>query len=175
MSDLIVARRALFSRDKVHRLRLDRTVGIELPHMPRRVVFVGVNPSKADHIDDDHTVRKLAGFCQLWGYSDFTVINVFSRVATKVKELSKPGLVAMSPRARDHFVQACTEADLLVPMWGSRNKLPRSLHADVDWTAQFLRSSYSNRLMVFGMTESGDPKHPLMLPYTTPLRPWGLK
>ena len=175
MSESITIRRALFSRDKVHRLRLDRTVRIEGPFEPKRVVFIGVNPSLADGVDDDPTVRKLAGFCLRWGYSDFTVVNVFSRVATKVKELSRPGLVAMSPRARDHFIQACTEADLIVPMWGSRNKLPQSLHSDVDWTLAFLREHYWKKVEVFGMTESGDPMHPLMLSYATPLRPWGLK
>ncbi|MGZ7184201.1 DUF1643 domain-containing protein, partial [Streptococcus pyogenes] len=64
MSEIIIARRALFSRDHVHRLRLDRTVHIEGPYMPRRVVFIGVNPSVAGDENDDPTVRKLAGFCQ---------------------------------------------------------------------------------------------------------------
>lgn len=173
MASSIIARRALFSRDGVHRLRLDRTIHIEGPYMPRRVVFIGVNPSVAGDENDDPTVRKLAGFCQRWRYSDFTVVNVFSRVATRVKDLAAPRLVALSPRAREHMIQALTEADLIIPMWGSRHKLPKALHADLDWTAALLRDQYRSKVEVFGITASGDPVHPLMLSYTTPLRPWG--
>jgi hypothetical protein len=59
-------------------------------------------------------------------------------------------------------------ADVLVPCWGSRNKLPRQLWSHLDVLLAMLRAS-GKPLLTFGLTASGDPGHPLMLGYSTPL------
>ncbi len=64
--------------------------------------------------------------------------------------------------------------DVLVPCWGSRTKLPKSLHVHLDRLLEQLVAS-GKPVLAFGVTGSGDPKHPLMLGYSTKLVPWGGK
>ncbi|MFH7094285.1 hypothetical protein ACHWI2_17055, partial [Klebsiella pneumoniae] len=66
------------------------------------------------------------------------------------------------------------DADVLVPCWGSRTKLPKSLHVHLDRLLEQLVAS-GKPVLAFGVTGSGDPKHPLMLGYSTKLVPWGGK
>lgn len=60
------------------------------------------------------------------------------------------------------------EADVLVPCWGDRSKVPKSMHNEIDALLSLLHAT-GKPVMSFGLTASGDPKHPLMLPYSTQL------
>ena len=129
--------------------------------------FFGINPSTADDSLDDPTVRKWKGFVGRWGGSEFIVGNCFAARSTDVK-----GLALMDdpigPR-NDAFINAiCEAADIIVPCWGSRSKIPERLRDRVDKVAQMVLS-YGKPVKCFGKTSSGDPKHPLMLGYDTPL------
>jgi hypothetical protein len=42
-----------------------------------RVAFVGINPSTADEVDDDATIRKCVGFAKRWGFSALDMVNLF--------------------------------------------------------------------------------------------------
>lgn len=130
--------------------------------------FFGVNPSTADATLDDATVRKWTGFVKRWGGSRFIVGNVFAYRATDVRELATlPGPVLGDPNW-DHLRAICAEADILVPCWGNRTKVPKSLWYAFGAPVQLCRAS-GKPVRTFGLTASGDPKHPLMLGYDTPL------
>ena len=57
---------------------------------------------------------------------------------------------------------------MLVPCWGNSSKAPPKLQGAFDVLMDALLSS-GKPVMHFGLTKSGDPKHPLMLGYDTPL------
>jgi hypothetical protein len=59
---------------------------------------------------------------------------------------------------------------MLIPCWGSRDKLPNALRSELDVFLRLLQD-YGKPVLCFGVTASGDPKHPLMLPYSTELLP----
>lgn len=129
--------------------------------------FIGVNPSTADAELDDATVRKWRGFVQRWGGSRFIVGNVFAFRATDVKALAH----AVDPTGAENAAylrRIAQEADVLVPCWGDRTKLPLRLRASLDQTMDRLRG-YGKPVKVFGRTKGGDPLHPLMLGYVTAL------
>lgn len=54
---------------------------------------------------------------------------------------------------------------------GCRKKLPEHLWERIDRVRSLIAAS-GVPAYVLGLTKGGDPLHPLMLPYTTPLREW---
>jgi len=132
--------------------------------------FFGVNPSIADANVDDATVRKWIGFSKVNGFRRFLVGNPFGYRATDVAELAHVADPVGPDNAR-HLRLTIFAADVLIPCWGSRNKVPNSLWPALEELTNLLFQS-GKPVKVFGFTKSGDPKHPLMLGYDTPLIPW---
>lgn len=145
------------------RYRLDRQVADIGPVY----AFFGINPSTADATLDDATVRKWRGFVTRWGGSRFIVGNVFAFRATDVRQLA----TAADPVGRlsnDYLKEIIAEADVLVPCWGNITKVPRDLRSHFRWLFGLLMTS-GKPVKSFGISKGGDPMHPLMLGYDTPL------
>lgn len=152
-----------------YRYRLERTVAMEGPVY----AFFGINPSTADASIDDATVRKWIGFTKRLGGQRFIVGNVFAYRATDVKELGALTNTddAFGDEIGDYITEIIEEADILVPCWGNTDKVPVQLRFAFDILLDKLIES-GKPVMHFGLTASGDPKHPLMLGYDTPLQEW---
>lgn len=160
---------AVLSDCGLYRYRLDREV-CEPYEGSKVFAFFGVNPSTADATLDDATVRKWWGFTLRNGGHRFIIGNVFSYRATDVRHLAGP----IEPKGPDHHAHLhgiIREADVLVPCWGNSGKVPPRLRQSIDDLLLSLTLS-GKPVMHFGFTKSGDPKHPLMLGYSTPLIPW---
>lgn len=155
---------AIISPCGKYRYRLERTLAMEGPVY----AFFGINPSTADASVDDATVRKWIGFCKRWGASRFIVGNVFAYRATDVRELVNDPAPAFSIEHQKSLRQIAADADILVPCWGNKSKAPKDLQHHFGGVLHLLRQT-GKPIMVFGLTKSGDPKHPLMLGYDTPL------
>ncbi len=157
---------AVLSECGTYRYRLDRHVGAGSDVY----AFFGVNPSTADASIDDATVRKWRGFSKRLGASRFIVGNAFAYRATDVRTLREAPF-PIGPEWRGHMDRIIAEADVLVPCWGSSKKLPPQLWDHLT-TVTGLLMAPGKPLMCWGMTKSGDPRHPLMLGYDTPLVPY---
>ncbi|WP_433766680.1 DUF1643 domain-containing protein [Pseudomonas putida] len=160
---------AVISECGLYRYRLDRSC---CPQFDGSKVFAffGVNPSTADAMLDDHTVRKWRGFTLRNGGHAFIVGNVFSFRATDVRVLRKT-LITMGPDHGKHLEAIIREADVLVPCWGSSDKLDYGHRLYMKELMRTLLDS-GKPVLHFGKTKSGDPMHPLTLGYDTPLIPW---
>lgn len=159
---------AILSPDGKYRYWLRRDVNVA--HGPV-FGFVGVNPSIADASRDDATVRKWRGFCAAWGASAFVVGNVFAFRSTDVR-LLKTEQQPVGPENFAYLERLIRESDVIVPCWGDRAKIPRSLYPHIDRAASFLRvmsKEADKPIKCFGRTRGGDPLHPLMLAYSTEL------
>jgi|SRR5579863_9162001 len=158
---------AIISECEQYRYRLEREV---FDFGDKVIAYFGVNPSTADETTDDPTVRKWLMFSKLYGARKFIVGNIFAYRTTNVRCL-KDAPDPIGPENAYYLREIMHEADLLVPCWGSRGKLPRELRHYLDETLISLINS-DKPVVIFGRTGSGDPKHPLFLSCDTQLKPW---
>ena len=84
MSELI-DNGAVLSPDLKHRYNLWRIWETGKPF----ALFIGLNPSTADHTKDDPTVRRCKQFALDWGYGGFHIVNLFGYRATKPTDMIK--------------------------------------------------------------------------------------
>jgi len=135
-------------------------------------LFVYLNPSKADHEVDDPTVRKCVGFAQRWGFGAMWIVNLFAYRATDPKDLraaQKRGVdIVGNPVNRQAILEAAMAADRVVLAWGANATSWAPYAANV--TAAVRGELGAIRpVWHLGLTGDGQPKHPLMLAYSTPL------
>lgn len=150
---------AILSPCGLYRYRLWRAVGLA----PGRVLFVCLNPSTADALIDDPSVRRMAGFAKAWGYGRLDVVNMFAFRATNPKDLGR-ALDAVGPENDSHIRQAVAEANLVVAAWGG--SIPTKFAA----RRNSMRRLFEGKtVMCLSKTEGGDPRHPLYLPRSVPL------
>lgn len=157
---------AIFSPCGLFRYRLDRQVQLA-GHV---FAFFGVNPSTAGAEIEDQTTMKWRGFAQRNGARVYIAGNPFAFRATDVRALAAAD-DPVGPENDAYLRQIIRDADILVPCWGNRAKLPPALRPNLDALADLLRGS-GKPVKVFGLTRGGDPLHPLMLGYRTQLVPW---
>ncbi|MBG10156.1 MAG: hypothetical protein CMD92_03220 [Gammaproteobacteria bacterium] len=67
-------KKARFSRCRKYRYTLERTWAIGTG----TVLFIGLNPSTADHRDDDPTIRRCVQFAVDWGFNKLIATNIFA-------------------------------------------------------------------------------------------------
>ena len=160
---------AILSPCGTFRYTLERDV--QTLWLPRAPVFAyfGINPSTADASNDDSTVRKWTGFTRAFGGKSFMVGNAFALRSKNVRDL-RAANDPIGPENDTYLHRIARAADVLVPCWGAREKLPKALRPRLDEVLAKLRAS-GKPVMCFGTTGGGDPLHPLFLPYSTELQP----
>ena len=156
---------ALFSPDRAYRYLLRRRIG---GGSRGRLLFVMLNPSKADETHDDATIRRCIGFAKRWGYGEMEVANLFGLMATDAREL----LLCDDPvgAGNDAAIRAAlARADRVALAWGNHAAHPkhRARTSDVLRMARDACMPYR----IGGLTKMGQPRHPLRLPYDTRLTP----
>lgn len=149
---------AIVSDCGVYRYRLWRRWG-----SGAHVLWVMLNPSRADATCDDQTIRKCTGFAKRWGYEAIEVVNLFayrSAFPEDVASALRKGRDVVGPMNDTHIQEAVRAAPLVVAAWGSQHWLgPRA-------AAVWGRLGPARCL---GKTKDGHPRHPVMLAYATKL------
>lgn len=132
---------------------------------PERIMnFVMLNPSTADGMDDDPTIRRCIGFAEREGCNGIRVLNVFAYRTPYPKELLRqPDPIGPE---NDKYLQSCRGGELVVLAWGAGAPIDRT--RDVTAMLAWLP------LWCFGKNTDGSPKHPLYLPKNAPLVPFGV-
>ena len=125
--------------------------------------FIMLNPSTADDVFDDATIRRCVGFAKRWGFSSLVVTNLFAYRATDPKDLkrlaiSNPTLAVGDDNDRILTMQAHI-ADAIVCAWGNHGDL---LHRDLH-VCEMLKNY---ELFCIRRTINANPAHPVREPYT---------
>lgn len=135
------------------------------------IMFVGMNPSTADHTVDDPTVRKECHFAKSWGYGGLIKFNVMDYRATNPKQLLTPGLCVRSDENLTLLAQHLAAVDVVVAAWGN---LAPSLRHYADDVISLLKNSRV-RVLCLGYNKDRSPKHPLYLKNTSQPMPFQMK
>ncbi len=144
---------ATFSEDRVYRYRLSRTDNML---GDGTCLFIMLNPSTADENLNDPTVTRCIGFARQWGYKNLEVVNIFALRSTDPRALkSHPDPVG--PGNDKFILSAVEESDRIVFAWGA-------LGAYMNRGKDVIRLVTSlTPALCFGLTNEGQPRHPLYL------------
>jgi len=127
------------------------------------LLWVMLNPSTADEVVDDPTIRRCIGLARGWGFGAIEVVNLYGLRATRPAALFR----ARDPvgPGNDAAIAACaSSADAVALAWGAHGVGPRR---DV-----VLGLLAGRRLFCLGSTRRGEPRHPLYVPATVRPRAW---
>ncbi|ASD51906.1 hypothetical protein JT318_gp21 [Pseudomonas phage PspYZU01] len=139
------------------------------------MAFIGINPSTADVVKDDQTIKKMCGFAARSGFERIVVGNVFRFRHKSVKVMAEHYL-GMGPEGRTEAFLADTaawqriadECECVTLCWGNRLKVPEPLRHRIHACERFFRNHGKIRVYHLGFTKEGDPRHPQMLGYNVP-------
>ena len=170
-----------FSKCGNYRLWLKKVIS----ESKRRLLFFGLNPSKAKALQDDPTLRRLVGFSLRWGYGQLFVINLFSRISPKPNLIRK----CANPVGDGNDQQILSSIikwsdDPSCDLWLGWGRAGNTFGRDVDVMAfiepycvrRLKLFPYSNGPLCIGLTKNGYPRHPLYAQNNEKLKPFdGLK
>lgn len=173
---------AVFDEPRLYRYALGRVWRTDRPPL----VWCLQNPSTAGARQSDATLRRGIGFAVRWGYGSVVFVNRAASIATDVSalEYGQPDVELMGPRNPEVLRWACNlgrhaenspapevrPAAIRIAAWGA---MP-------GWFAAATEPSVTTLLehggldgwQCLGLTKGNEPRHPLRLPYATPLRAW---
>lgn len=128
-------------------------------------LFVMLNPSTADAMQDDPTIRRCKAFARTWGYSRMDVVNLFAYRATSPRDL----LAAAEPIGYEndrHIRIHARVAPLIVAAWGAHGG---HLGRGREVLRMLTNVGPVGAVHCLGMTTGGHPRHPLYVRGDTPL------
>jgi hypothetical protein len=153
-SDLFMDRTAVLSDCQQYRYQLGRRWGDG-----KALVWIMLNPSTADHIENDATIRKCIGFTNRLGFNALTVVNLFAFRARDPKVMRK-AVDPVGPDNDQHIADVAGAGGLTICAWGlNGGHLRRDLQV-IAWLRDKGIETHCLRI-----TGNGSPGHPLMLPY----------
>lgn len=160
---------ATFSPDRVYRYTLWRNwAGLwNVAGIPQRYVnFICLNPSTADEIQDDNTIRKCVKFAKTWGFGAMCVTNLFAYRSTDPKAM----MLVDEPigSENDYYLEnIAVNADLVIAAW-SQHGNHRNRATEVKANLAGVDMCY----LRMGKGKDPQPWHPLYLPDVTKPVQW---
>lgn len=134
-----------------------------------RLGWVMLNPSTADGLRDDPTIRRCIRFAHDNGYGGIEVANLYQYRATRPAELYELAPADAVGEAYRVPLTAISGEDVpVVVAWGAIDRVHEH-HADVVTAWLEHRGA---RLLCLGTTKAGQPRHPLYVRADQPLVPW---
>ena len=159
-----------------YRYLLTRTVA--KPEGSKRVTLLMLNPSTADALDDDPTVRKCLKYAKAVGGKELQIINLFGFRATNPTALRG----TKDPIGKDndrHIRKALDASDMLILAYGAFSPRWWPMQNDAKISVVQWRLGVVHKLIdaigvqphALRLTKHGQPSHPLYLPDALRPRP----
>lgn len=121
--------------------------------------MIGLNPSTADDQLDDPTNRRLVGFLCAQGFGGYWLINLIPESTPYPEKLGKHTR-RLSTKNQSVIQETVASTETLILAWGAgANRCPFRYELVEDFIEP----------KCFGVTQNGEPKHPLYLPAHTNL------
>ncbi len=164
-SNLFEDNGAHFSDDRKFRFALWRIWDKTKP----LVMFVGLNPSKADESATDNTITRVKGLAHSWGYGGIYMLNCFPLVSTDPEALE---FYRDNLGDADYNINKLREISLLckeiIFAWGAF-KIVQEAHMD-----RRLSNMFPNAKALI-INKDGSPRHPLYVKKDTVPIPFELR
>jgi hypothetical protein len=130
------------------------------------LAYVMLNPSTADAEQDDATIRRCIGFAKAHDFNALEVVNLYAYRATDPVDLRKAGY-PVGPENDCHIIQALAECHAVCVAWGANVAGLERPQIVLPMIRQVMTTVFC-----LGITRSGYPAHPLMLPSSRRLQPF---
>jgi len=164
--DLFEDRSAVFSDCGNYRYRLDRRWDMQRPPL----AFGMLNPSTANEIKNDATIERCERRARQLGFGSLIVWNLFAYRTVSPKTLRAfPNPVGPENDnfIRDVMIETSRRGGTIIAGWGSHGLFQeRYLYA-----AELAYQLHID-LYCLGITNSGQPRHPLYVSYESSATPW---
>ena len=121
---------------------------------PSYAMFIGLNPSTADEVQNDPTVARCIDYSMRWGFGALCMMNIFSFRATLPTVMK----AQPNPVGKDNnrwLVQIARDASVIVAAWGTHGS-HLNRHQEVI-------ALLGDKLHCLKETKDGFPSHPLYL------------
>lgn len=148
-------REAAFSECGLYRYRLDIVWDATL----RMLVTIGLNPSTADHLKDDPTIRRCKEFAKVFGFGGYRMLNAFALRSTDYKALFR-AKDPIGPENTIEYLRLWSDGPMTIACWGGHI-------TERKWQHYYRGHDISEAipgLLCLRRTKSGHPEHPLYLP-----------
>ncbi|MHC1745181.1 MAG: DUF1643 domain-containing protein [Syntrophobacteraceae bacterium] len=116
-------------------------------------MFVGLNPSTADELTDDPTVRGCMRFAESWGFGGIILAILFAYRRTDPRSF-KSAADPVGPENDFWTGRLASEAHIVIAAWGVRGGVRERDKA----ATRLLGESHC-----LGLTKHGRPRHPQSL------------
>lgn len=133
----------------------------------QRALFVMLNPSTATETQNDPTVERCERRARALGFGSFRVTNIFAFRATDPRDMrAEPDPVG--PANDVAISQSAAEwADRIICAWGTHGA-----HLGRGQQVETLLRATGHPLYTLGLTQGGQPKHPLYIGYDQQPQLW---
>lgn len=156
---------AEFSECGTYRYTLTRALSTPLRWV-RPALFIMLNPSTADAVKNDPTIRRCISFAEREGCTHLTVVNLFALRATDPRELKKhkDPIGPLNDQYIFEMINKHGGLGLIVAAWGA--------HPFAKKREDFIFKNSLYKIRCLGTTKSGSPRHPLYVKSDQPLVEW---
>lgn len=151
--DLFEGNGAEFSPCRKYRFSLWRIWNNDKP----LIMFIGLNPSTANEVTDDPTIRRIKKFAFDWGYGGVYMLNCFPYISTNPNDLKDFGNTEKNDEQLKSIGALCSD---IIFAWGSFS-IVKETGRDAELIKMFPNAK------CLKINKDGSPIHPLYVPSNT--------
>lgn len=154
--DLTIPKGAIFSDDGNYRYALWRIWS----SYKKPLMFIGLNPSTANQLENDPTITRLITRANDNGYGGILAGNLYALVSSNPKALLQKDIDTIGIHTNYYLQQMIKLSQTVLCAWGS--------FKPVIYRASTILKMIPDPCCL-GVNADGQPKHPLYVGYNTPI------
>lgn len=125
--------------------------------------FIGLNPSTADHIQDDPTITRCINFAKSWGGGGIYMANLFAYRATDPQEMMSQE-DPIGSENDTYLKQLYEKSEKIIACWGNNGSYQQRSNT--------VKKLLQDKLYYLELNKTGEPKHPLYIHSSTQIKPY---
>ena len=111
----------VFSPDRAYRYVLRHWCADTISENPKRIAWIGLNPSTADEVTLDQTLATVCRYSRKWGFAEVVMLNLFAFRATDPRYL-KRATDPIGPDNDEHLLTEVRNVDRVIACWGGQGR-----------------------------------------------------